>query len=76
MTDDLVIEAFHKAMKSRKINKNGIFHSDRGSQYTSNNYEKLLEGLKIKHLIVKKVILMIMQVLKLKCHIKKRRSKC
>ena len=24
------------------ITKDGIFHSDRGSQYTSNDYEKLL----------------------------------
>ena len=54
MTDDLVIDAFHKAMKNRKINENGIFHSEWGSQYTSNNYEKLLEGLKIKHSYSKK----------------------
>ena len=54
MTDNLVIEAFYKAMKNREINENGIFHSDRGSQYTSNNYEKLLEDLKIKHSYSKK----------------------
>ena len=41
MTDDLVIEAFKKAMKNRGLNKDGIFHSDRGSQYTSNDFEEL-----------------------------------
>ena len=54
MTDDLVIEALKKAMINRGLNEDGIFHSDRGSQYTSNNYEKLLEGLKIKHSYSKK----------------------
>lgn len=54
MTDDLVIDAFKKAMINRKLNKNGIFHSDRGSQYTSNDFEKLLEELKIKHSYSKK----------------------
>jgi len=37
MTDDLVIDAFNKAMINRGLNKDGIFHSDRGSQYTSND---------------------------------------
>ena len=41
-------------MINRGLNEDGIFHSDRGSQYTSNNYEKLLEGLKIKHSYSKK----------------------
>ena len=54
MTDDLVIDAFNKAMINRKLNKDGIFHSDRGSQYTSNDFEKLLEGLEIKHSYSKK----------------------
>lgn len=54
MTDDLVIDAFNKAMINRKLNKDGIFHSDRGSQYTSNDFEKLLEELKIKHSYSKK----------------------
>ena len=54
MTDDLVIDAFNKAMINRKLNKNGIFHSDRGSQYTSNDYERLLEELEIKHSYSKK----------------------
>ena len=54
MTDDLAIDAFNKAMINRKLNEDGIFHSDRGSQYTSNDYEKLLESLKIKHSYSKK----------------------
>ena len=39
MTETLVIDAFNKAMINRKLNKDGIFHSDRGSQYTSNDLE-------------------------------------
>lgn len=54
MTDDLVIDAFNKAMINRKLNKDGIFHSDRGSQYTSNDFEKPLEDLGIKHSYSKK----------------------
>lgn len=54
MTDDLVIDAFKKAMFNRGLKKDGIFHSDRGSQYTSNDYEELLEKLGIKHSYSKK----------------------
>ena len=54
MTDDLVIDAFKKAMFNRCLKKDGIFHSDRGSQYTSNDYEELLEKLGIKHSYSKK----------------------
>ena len=54
MTDALVIDAFNKALINRKLNKEGIFHSDRGSQYTSNNFEHLLEELGIKHSYSKK----------------------
>lgn len=54
MTDDLVIDAFNKAIINRGLSKGGIFHSDRGSQYTSNNFEKLLETLEIKHSYSKK----------------------
>ena len=54
MTDDLVINAFNKALINRGLNKNGIFHSDRGSQYTSNDYENLLQSLNIKHSYSKK----------------------
>ena len=54
MDDDLVIEAFNKAIINRGLCKGGIFHSDRGSQYTSNDYEELLKALKIKHSYSKK----------------------
>ena len=54
MTETLVIDAFNKAMIKRKLNKDGIFHSDRGSQYTSNDFEQLLEELEIKHSYSKK----------------------
>ena len=54
MTDDLVIEAFKKASVNRGLDKDGIFHSDRGSQYTSNDFELLLEKLEINHSYSKK----------------------
>ena len=54
MTDDLTIEAFKKAMANRGLSKDGIFHSDRGSQYTSNDFETMLNNLKIKHSYSKK----------------------
>lgn len=54
MADELVIDAFNKAMVNRGLERGGIFHSDRGSQYTSNNYENLLSTLSIKHSYSKK----------------------
>ena len=54
MTDELVIDAIKKAIKNRGLEEGGIFHSDRGSQYTSNDYEALLTELKIKHSYSKK----------------------
>jgi len=54
MTDELVMDAFNKALVNRGLEKNGIFHSDRGSQYTSNDYEDLLATLSIKHSYSKK----------------------
>lgn len=54
MTDKLVIEAFKKALNNSGYNKSMIFHSDLGSQYTSNDFERLLESLKIKHSYSKK----------------------
>ncbi len=54
MTDDLVIKAFKKAFISRGLEEGGIFHTDRSSQYTSNDYEELLQKLNIKHSYSKK----------------------
>ena len=54
MTDDLVIDALKKASINRRVKKGLIFHSDLGSQYTSNDFEKLLTNLKIRHSYSKK----------------------
>ena len=54
MTDDLVIEAMNKAMINRKPCDEMIFHSDQGSQYISNEFEKLLKDNNIKHSYSKK----------------------
>ena len=54
MTTQLVIDAFKKAQNERKIEKGMIFHSDLGSQYTSNEYEKLLLKKNVKHSYSKK----------------------
>ena len=54
MTEGLVIEAFNKALINRGLNENEIFHSDRGSQYTSNDFEQLLTDLNLKHSYSKK----------------------
>ena len=43
MTDEnTVISAFKKALKNRSIEEGLLFHSDRGSQYASTNFRKLL----------------------------------
>ena len=49
MTAELVISAFRKAKIKKGITKGMIFHSDLGTQYTSNEYEKLLLENNIKH---------------------------
>ena len=54
MTDDLVIDALKKASINRRVKKGLIVHSDLGSQYTSNDFEKLLTNLKIRHSYSKK----------------------
>lgn len=54
MTADIVVDAFKKATTNRKIENEMIFHSDLGSQYTSNEYENLLKENKVIHSYSKK----------------------
>ena len=54
MTAELVISAFNKAKTIREITQGMIFHSDLGSQYTSNEFEKLLVENNVKHSYSKK----------------------
>lgn len=42
MTKDLVISAYLKARRDRSPGEHLIFHSDRGSQYASNGFRRLL----------------------------------
>lgn len=46
LTNDIVIEALKYAIRSRKPIERLIFHSDKGSQYTSKNFQELLKGYK------------------------------
>ena len=48
MTTDLVSRAMIKAYNHRQPPKGLVFHSDRGSQYTSKQYRKLLVGYGIR----------------------------
>ena len=43
MTDDLAVSAFLNAASRHFLSKDAIFHSDRGSQYTSKNFRGILE---------------------------------
>lgn len=43
MTTDLICKAMMKAVNLRQPPKGVVFHSDRGSQYTSKRFRKLLE---------------------------------
>ena len=54
MIADLVVKALNNAVCSVGIEEGMIFHSDLGSQYTSNDYEELLKTLNIKHSYSKK----------------------
>ena len=44
MTQDLISKALMKAVNLRQPSKGLVFHSDRGSQYTSQYYRKLLKA--------------------------------
>ena len=54
MTTELVIESFNKAKLTRRVTQGMIFHSDLGSQYTSNKFEKILVENNVKHSYSKK----------------------
>ena len=43
MQESLITTAFKKALRNRKPGKGLIVHSDRGGQYASNNYRKLID---------------------------------
>ena len=48
MTTDLISKALIKAYNLRRPPAGLVFHSDRGSQYTSRQYRQLLAGYKIR----------------------------
>lgn len=51
---ELVIEAIKNAQTKGKFKEQAIFHSDLGSQYTSNKVEKYLKELGLRHSYSKK----------------------
>ena len=64
METELVIKAIQNARAKGKFKEGAIFHSDLGSQYTSNKVEKYLKELELVHSYSKKDTLMIMLVWK------------
>ena len=54
MSAELVISAFMRAKTTRGTTNEMVFHSDLGSQYTSNEFEKLLLENNVKHSYSKK----------------------
>ena len=44
---DLAIKTLQSAVKARKASNGILFHTDRGSQFTSHNFRKLLDSLNI-----------------------------
>ena len=44
MEDELTLTALRMALKHRSIQPGLVHHSDRGSQYASNDYTDLLKG--------------------------------
>ena len=47
MQESLITTAFKKALRMRKPSKGLIVHSDRGGQYASNNFRKLIDDHKL-----------------------------
>ena len=54
MEAELIIKAIENAREKGRFKKGAIFHSDQGSQYTSNKVEKYLKELKLEHSYSKK----------------------
>ena len=54
MDSNIIVEAITNGLKGKTIPVNAIFHSDRGSQYTSNEVKKLLSDLGIKQSMSRK----------------------
>ena len=54
METPLLIKAFENAVNTRKPEKDCIFHSDRGVQYTSNEFRSLLEKNKMRQSMSRK----------------------
>ncbi len=48
MTDDLVVKALEKAIRSGSVASGTIIHTDRGGQYVSNNFRALLQANKCR----------------------------
>ena len=44
-----IVEAVNKARKTRKVNKPLVLHSDRGRQYTSNDYKDAADGITLSY---------------------------
>jgi len=44
MTEELIIKAFEKAIKSGSVESGTIIHTDQGSQYVSNSFRALLKA--------------------------------
>lgn len=64
MTKDLVISALSKALKNRDYPTGVIVHSDRGSQYASNDYKAALAKHNLLGSMSKKVTAGIMLLLR------------
>jgi len=54
INNELVLHTFLKAYWQRKPQKGLMFHSDRGSQYTSNEFQKVLRNLEVTQSLSRK----------------------
>jgi putative transposase len=54
ITKELVVKAMNMAIRKEKLKPGLIFHSDRGSQYCSNEYKELLKSNHIRQSMSRK----------------------